>query len=110
MSIINYIDSQDEYGKIIEELVQDQIYDRLCSIQWDHFSSIVLDKKPNFYIIDILYFSQHGYPGGDYFTEEYKLCGARVKINSSDQYKEIEKSIIRLGKKLIKLKAIEICH
>jgi hypothetical protein len=105
MSIVNDIDPQDEYGKVIEELVQDKIYDRLCSIEWDHFSSIVLDKKPKFYIIDILYFSQHGV-GGDYFTEEYKLCGAHIKINSSDQYKEIEKGITRLGKKLIRLKAL----
>lgn len=105
MSIVNDIDPQDEYGKVIEELVQDKIYDRLCSIEWDHFSSIALDKKPKFYIIDILYFSQHGV-GGDYFTEEYKLCGARIKTNSPDQYKEIEKGIIRLGKKLIRLKAL----
>ena len=56
MSIVNDIDPQDEYGKVIEELVQDKIYDRLCSIEWDHFSSIALDKKPKFYIIDILYF------------------------------------------------------
>lgn len=105
MSIVNDIDSQDAYGKVIEELVQERIYDRLCSIEWDHFSSIVLYKKSKFYIIDILYFSQHGV-GGDYFTEEYKLCGAHIKINSSDQYKEIEKGIIRLGKKLIRLKAL----
>jgi hypothetical protein len=105
MSIVNDIDQQDEFGKIIEKLVQEQIYDRLCSIEWDHFSSIVLDKKSKFYIIDILYFSQHGV-GGDYFTEEYKLCGARIKINSTDQYKEIEKGITRLGKKLIRLKAL----
>ena len=105
MSIVNDIDSQDAYGKVIEELIRERIYDRLCSIDWDHFSSIVLDKKPKFYIIDILYFSQHGV-GGDYFTEEYKLCGVHIKINSSDQYKEIEKGIIRLGKKLIRLKAL----
>ena len=105
MSIVNDIDPQDEYGKVIEELVQDKIYDRLCSIELDHFSSIALDKKPKFYIIDILYFSQHGV-GGDYFTEEYKLCGVHIKTNSPDQYKEIEKGIIRLGKKLIRLKAL----
>ena len=105
MSIVNDIDSQDAYGKVIEELIRERIYDRLCSIEWDHFSSIVLDKKPKFYIIDTLYFSQHGV-GGDYFTEEYKLCRAHIKINSSDQYKEIEKGIIRLGKKLIRLKAL----
>lgn len=109
MSIVNDIDPQDECGKIIEKLVREQIYDRLRSIEWDHFSSIALYKKPKFYIIDILYFSQHGV-GGDYFTEEYKLCGAHIKTNSSDPYKEIEKGIIRLGKKLIKLKAIEIYH
>ena len=106
MSIVNDIDPKDAYGKVIEERIREQIYDRLCSIEWDHFSSIVLDKKPNFYIIDILYFSQHGV-GVDYFTEEYKLCRVHIKINSSDQYKEIEKGIIRLGKKLIRLEALD---
>lgn len=106
MSIVNDIDSQDDYGKIIEQLVIDKLYDRLISIEWDHFSSIVLDKKPNFYIIDILYFSQHGV-GGDYFTEEYKLCGARIKANTNDTLAEINRGIERLGKKLCRLNALE---
>lgn len=106
MSIVNDIDFQDDYRKIIEQLVIDKLYDRLISIEWDHFSSIVLDKKPNFYIIDILYFSQHGV-GGDYFTEEYKLCGVRIKSNTNDTLEEINRGIERLGKKLCKLSALE---
>lgn len=107
MSIVNRLTNRkDKYYNVIEQLVIDKLYDRLISIEWDHFSAVCIDKINNFYIIEIFYFSQHGV-GGDYFTEEYKLCGVRIKANTNDTLAEINRGIERLGKKLCRLNALE---
>lgn len=108
MSIVNRITNlKDKYYNVIEQLVTNKLYDRLIPIEWDHFSAICIDKINNFYTIEIFYFSQHGYPGGSYWTEEYKLCGVRIKTNTNDTLAEINRGIERLGKKLCKLNALE---